>query len=75
MGKSKQRLMAKGKNDKFKLEMSRKEALKLVSEELGHNPSSITARKIISLFGLGAEELSESGVTYEILRSLDGLIT
>ena len=67
--------MAKGKNDKFKLEMTRQEALKLVFKELRLNPSSTTARKIISLFGLGAEELSEAGVTYEILRSLDGLIT
>ena len=55
--------------------MSRKEALGIVSEELNQDPSSIPAKKMISLFGLSAEELAEAGVTYEILRSLDGLIT
>lgn len=74
MGKSKQRIIAKAKNDKFQHEMSRKDALKSVLEELQKNPASINARNIISLFGLSAEELSEIGVTYEILRSLDGLI-
>ncbi|MDP4268138.1 MAG: hypothetical protein Q8880_11955 [Bacteroidota bacterium] len=74
MGKSIKRLKAKAKNDKSPLLMTRSEALKIVSQELTQNPSNIAAKKLISLFGLTAEELSEVGITYEILRTLDGLI-
>jgi len=55
--------------------MTREEALSFVSNELCDDPSSIPARKLITLFGLKAEEMSEAGVTYEVLRSLDGLIS
>lgn len=74
MGKCKQRLRARAKNEKIQLEISRQEALNIVCREISNNPSSIPAKKLISLFGLNAEELAEVGVTYEILRSLDGLI-
>ncbi|MFH0702725.1 MAG: hypothetical protein V2B14_04205 [bacterium] len=75
MGKCKQRLKARAKNQKFQLQITRKEALEIVKQELNKDLSSISARKLISLFGLNAEELAEIGITYEILRSLDGLIT
>ena len=74
LGKCKQRLFARAKNEKIQLQLTREEAKRYVLKELNINPSSIAAKKIISLFGLRAEELSEIGVTYEILRSLDGLI-
>lgn len=74
MGKSKQRLMARAKNEKHQFQLTRQEALMIVCQELNNNPSSIQAKKLITLFGLSAEELSETGVTYEILRSLDSLI-
>lgn len=75
LGKCKKRLSARARNEKFQLHLSRKEAINLVYEELNQDPSSISAKKMISLFGLSAEELAEAGTTYEILRSLDGLIT
>ncbi|OGI19678.1 MAG: hypothetical protein A2287_03810 [Candidatus Melainabacteria bacterium RIFOXYA12_FULL_32_12] len=75
MGKCKQRLRARAKNEKYQLKMTREEALSFVSNELCDDPSSIPARKLITLFGLKAEEMSEAGVTYEVLRSLDGLIS
>lgn len=75
LGKCKKRLSARARNEKHQLNISRKEALGIVAKELNQDPSSISAKKMISLFGLSAEELAESGVTYEILRSLDGLIT
>jgi hypothetical protein len=75
LGKSKQRLRARARNEKTQLMITREEALKTVCENLIDDASSISARKLISLFGLTAEELAEAGVTYEILRSLDGLIT
>ncbi|EKE02862.1 MAG: hypothetical protein ACD_20C00322G0005 [uncultured bacterium] len=55
--------------------MTREEALSFVCKELCDDPSNIPARKLITLFGLKAEELSEAGVTYEVLRSLDGIIS
>lgn len=74
LGKCKQRLIAKAKNEKTQLQITRTEAVKRVYKELSENPSSISAKNMISLFGLTAEELSEAGITYEILRSLDGFI-
>lgn len=74
LGKCKQRQMAQARHQKFELHMTRKEALEAVQKEFETNPASTNARNIISLFGLTAEELSEVGVTYEILRSMDGLI-
>ncbi len=74
LGKCKQRLMARARNDKKQLKITREEALEKVCSELNFNPSSNSARKLISLFGLSAEELSESGISYEILRSMDGLL-
>ncbi len=66
--------MARARNDKKQLKISRGEALAIVCDELNLNPSSSSARKLISLFGLSAEELSEAGISYEILRSMDGLL-
>lgn len=75
MGKSKQRQIAKARNDKSQLKYTRQEALNLVIEDLSRNPASISAKNLITLFGLTGEELAEAGLTYEVLRSLDGLIT
>lgn len=75
MGKSKRRLLSRAKTDMLSyLQLTRTDAVKSVMDEIGKNPASNSARKIISLFGLTAEELSESGMTYEVLRSLDGIL-
>lgn len=74
LGKSKKRIISKGKNQCFDMQMTREQALMKVYEELCINPASITAKKIITLFGLKAEELSENGVNYEVLRALDNII-
>lgn len=74
MGKAKKRLAARAKNEKNQLQISRDKALSLAAEELGINPTSPTAKNLISLFGLSAEELAEVGVTYEVLRAMDGLL-
>ena len=75
LGKSKQRIIARAKNDKSQLNFTRQDALARVIEDLSVNPASISAKNIITLFGLTAEELSEAGLTYEVLRSLDCLIS
>jgi len=74
LGKCKQRLLARAKNDKNPINFTRQEALDVVISDLSNNASSIYARNIISLFGFSAEELAEAGITYEVLRSLDCLI-
>ena len=74
MGKCKQRLKARARNEKYQLMITRQEALNTVFQELHDDPTCISAKKLITLFGLTAEELAEAGVTYEVLRSLDGLI-
>ena len=74
LGKCKQRLLARARNDKFQLSFTRQKALINVIEDLSQNPSSISAKNMITLFGFTAEELSEAGLTYEVLRSLDYLI-
>ena len=58
----------------FSTQITRTDALKTVMQEMSRNPASISAKKMIGLFGLTAEELSESGMTYEVLRSLDGIL-
>ena len=74
MGKSKKRILSKKRKQNFDMEMTRQQALEKVFHELCQNPSSITAKKIITLFGLRAEDLSEKGVNYEVLRALDNII-
>jgi len=71
MGKCKKRTISKIRNDNFKIDFTRREAVKAVTQEIDKNPASMQARNLISLFGLTADELSESGLTYEALRSLD----
>ena len=56
------------------MQLTRKDAINVVMEEFDKNSTSGLAKNLISLFGLTAEELSESGMSYEVLRSLDGII-
>ena len=74
MGKCKRRSISRPQKYGFKMEFTRKQAVKTVIEEIDKNPTSIYAKELISLFGLTAEELSESGMSYEILRSLDAVL-
>lgn len=62
------------KKFKEKAKLTRQDAVKTVIKEMAKNPASVRAKKVISLFGLTAEELAESGMTYEYLRSLDGIV-
>ncbi len=74
MGKCKRRSISKAKNQSFRIQFTRHEAVNTVVREVDRNPASTYARELISLFGLSAEELSESGVSYEVLRSLDSVL-
>ncbi|MBE7706802.1 MAG: hypothetical protein E7Z91_06140 [Cyanobacteria bacterium SIG30] len=75
MGKSKKRILHKTNSSLF---MTRESALYKVKGCLNSINSDIKqkneAKSLITLFGLSAEELSEAGVGYEYLKSLDSLI-
>ena len=70
MGKSKQRIMGRGKNLSYMYDMTRHQAIDFVVKELVARPTSIQAKKMISLFGLHSEELTEAGVGYEYVSTL-----
>ena len=69
MGKSKRRIIAKGKYNQLD-NLSREEAVALVVEKI-KNKSQV--EEIISLFGLKAEELLEAGAAYEDVKTLGSL--
>ncbi len=74
LGKCKKRTLAQIRRNNFDLQFTRDQALRVVIKEINKNPTSLYAKNLISLFGLSAEELSESGLTYEVLRSLDTVL-
>jgi len=71
MGKSKHRILGRGKNDLDKYDMTRHQAIDFVVNELVARPSSIKAKRMISLFGLHPEELTEAGAGYESVSKMD----
>lgn len=73
MGKSKRRILHKTNSSMY---MTRENAVSKVFSILSNRKTNerIEAHKIITLFGLEAEELSEAGVDYENLKSLEGII-
>ena len=73
MGKSKQRIMGRGKNLSYMYDMTRHQAIDFVVKELVARPKSVKAKNMISLFGLHAEELTEAGACYESVTGLENL--
>lgn len=75
MGKSKSRILYKTNSSLY---MTREGAVNEVSSILVNPRSKKIERNeaynIITRFGLVAEELSEAGVDYENLKSLEGII-
>lgn len=73
MGKSKKRSLHKTNSSIF---MTRETAINKVFGILSRPwcNEKIEAHNLISLFGLDAEELSEAGVDYENLKSLEALV-
>ena len=75
MGKCKRRTLYKSNSSLF---MTRERAAIRVGECLKEFDANFRhkneARDIITLFGLSAEELSEAGVGFEHLKSLENII-
>ena len=66
MGKSKKRIIARGKYDQM-VNLSREQAVELTVKKISEGES---VENLISLFGLKAEELLEAGADYEIIKGL-----
>lgn len=71
MGKSKKRIIYKGKNLQFS-NLTRSDAVKKTVELL--ESSDKEAYSLITLFGLTAEEVLEAGAPYEVVKGLEGLL-
>lgn len=71
MGKSKKRIIYKGKNQQFD-NITRSEAVEAAVKLLENNDKEVYA--IITLFGLSAEELLEAGASYEAVKSLGNIL-
>lgn len=71
MGKSKKRIIYKGKNQQI-ANITRSEAIANVIKMLNNNDKE--AISIITLFGLSAEELLEGGASYEVIKGLGNII-
>ena len=71
MGKSKKRIIYKGKNLQF-TNLTREEAVKTAVDFL--NSNSKEAYSLITLFGLTAEEILEAGASYEAVKGMESLL-
>ena len=71
MGKSKKRIIYKGKNQQF-INLSRQDAIEMAVDML--NSSVKEAYSLITLFGLSAEEMLEAGASYEAVKGMENLL-
>ena len=71
MGKSKKRIIHKGKNLQF-TNLTREEAVKTTAELLKSDKKE--AYSLITLFGLTAEEILEAGASYEDVKGMESLL-
>ena len=74
MGKAKKRSLHLGINDRV-ANLSREEAINNVVNLLLRNGNKNQIYKLITLFGLSAEELLEAGAEYETVMSLQGIVS
>ena len=73
MGKSKKRIFNNQKNGSS-INIKRVDAVNTVVESIKNNILDVETKNLISLFGISAEELAESGATYEELMAIKGLL-
>ena len=71
MGKSKKRIIYKGKNQQL-TNITRQEAIKNAVEMLENNDKEVYS--VITLFGLSAEELLENGASFESVKGLGNIV-
>lgn len=71
MGKSKKRIIHRGKNEQF-TNLSRTEAVKQVVKLLKTDEKE--AYSLITLFGMTAEEVLEAGASYEVVKGMENIL-
>lgn len=71
MGKSKARIFRKGINDQI-TKMTRCDAVAKVAQYLNECDNN-SARDLITMFGLSAEEILEAGASYESVIALKNI--
>ena len=71
MGKSKTRILNKGKNNTFSY-ITREDALNSVVKNITHKDEVLDT---ITLFGFTAEEILEAGAEYEDVMAFGGMLT
>jgi len=74
MGKSKRRILHQGRNNLI-TNLKREDALKSVVEACNAKKIDLDIKDLISLFGFSAEELLESGASYEDVIGLKGILS
>ena len=74
MGKSKKRNIAQARNQKELINITRSEAIKQITTALKNNEGDEEVKKLITLFGIRAEELTEEDISYEAIKCLVGII-
>lgn len=70
MGKSKKRIIYRGKNEQF-TNLSRNDAVKKVVKLLQNGDKE--AYSLITLFGMTAEEILEAGASYELVKGMENI--
>lgn len=73
MGKSKRRILHKGKNNQI-ANITREDALQNVTGACNAKKITDEIKDLISLFGFSAEELLEAGAQYEDVISLKSIL-
>lgn len=71
MGKSKKRIIYRGKNEQL-TNLSRSEAVRQAAELLNNGDKE--AYSLITLFGMTAEEILEAGTSYEIVKGIENIL-
>ena len=73
MSKSKKRILHRN-NDKSLVSCSRKTAIKLVTDSIKMRKFDMSAKNMISLFGISGEELSEAGLSWEEVKAISSYL-
>lgn len=73
MGKSKKRILHKGRNNQI-TSLKREDVLSDVVNACNAKKINVEIKDLISLFGLSAEELLEAGARYEDVAGLKSIL-
>ena len=73
MSKSKKRILHRNK-ETAPMSCSREAAIETVTNSIRNRKFDMNAKKLLSLFGISGEELSEAGLTWEELTAVSSYL-